>query len=1516
MIHLLGLKDVDVDLAPLRNALLLLKPTGKDGFEGLLALALARITGTPMRLAASGFQFGMDGQGEGSFTPVCFEAKRYGDNLGREAVITKIADLSRRKDEAEILWVLGATTEVPNQLAQDLRDDGIEQGIATLVLDWNDQTLPSLAVTLANAGYDIAGWISKRSKASLDAKELATILDHLRTDPAAQARWKNLAREFLASEISTKHAVLANKIWLRSTLSSQNNARARLGQPTVPKQPDVPVLARQTLRDAIGQGLSSDSTCIVLGGEGVGKSWVAADFALEFRGFSLILGAEKLEGVKTTDLEAMLVQEFAAQNENGDASLPRWQRRLKAWENSSPAEGFIVVVDGINQRPSIAWDRVLTILEGYLEDRGGKLIVTSRPRFYERNVQKGFDRKHKVSLGNWSGPERNQILNKAGIDHRALDSTALDSLLNPRLLGIAIAVLPTNKPDAWAGLTVEGLLFEHIRMTQVDGFEDQSPEELCDVLSRDAGRILDTLSQNPSDVRSIVLEADVKAVYETRFFQSTKGPGGGYKLNDEGLTLALGFAVVDRVWTAGPDDGQLSATIEALLEPISALDLTSRVVLAALHISAFDQERFNPSIFAGLVSAFCELQNLDEDAYPQFFNVVRCKPEATLEAAKAKLLEWRNPINERWLVCAIQQLFAENATKPVVSLAVHDWLRHVNIDASDQHTKYGRRDQKDEEREKARQQEIDTAIAAFSQHEQEVFKRCRIAKGDTDALLTQSLRLLAGEPLAPWAESLTALVFGFHLDHSIHQARKSFDQLTQFNRIDPVEAGHALLTAAEPFRSNETSRAGKWTLVRMLYATGHPDHANESKAIADELRKDWPDLSSFSRREQLCATDPCNPASGRPDNIDDTIRMYESLDIEKMLSFMGHAKEDWDREDALCAMSRFAPNSAILKNRELCQSILTRDGLPLRQIALNGTSLAPLLDRDHSLGLSARLREGTELDTLPKQDVKIVKCYMLMFALPQLSGDEQLELMTSESIAGNYSLDCIPSLKRPSQAVLLAKLSAARVQNDSQVAFGALSLVAHTYDVISAELENAVASFMSSDNSLVRAVVFEIALNTKNKRLRQQHLESKWHANEGVSPKTYESSNGSALLIDAVADGEAKFEEIVARISPESWYHAEQLLGGDIANVILTMFDERLRDAAEKSVDLTPPPIEVSLAPHDLVSHSFRSATEREPSATTNRNSRSIFSNDETEDEFNKRQERVHRLFDELEKSLSEKQLLILTEQIEFDSLLEMLAGREQLAREWMGLLSDLPKQQFAWFKDLAFVVSVANMNGDEERAAGLLEKAIQSDAYVKHVYSDGLSLEHKAVWSCPQTPGIEALWKSRLSHCKTDDALAREVLAAERFGGRKFIWDHANELFASERPIDVALGATIAGFSKQIDAFKPMLDSQDTGVGFLSEAAKAGKKAQERVAWSEHWIKKMWSAEAPEDFWLNQNLVAKIIDARSEYSHEIYRSQNQWSSFSTIFTRSRRDRIKKWQKERAKTLYGSETPDEIFLVH
>ena len=334
--------------------------------------------------------------------------------------------------------------------------------------------------------------------------------------------------------------------------------------------------------------------------------------------------------------------------------------------------------------------------------------------------------------------------------------------------------------------------------------------------------------------------------------------------------------------------------------------------------------------------------------------------------------------------------------------------------------------------------------------------------------------------------------------------------------------------------------------------------------------------------------------------------------------------------------------------------------------------------------------------------------------------------------------------------------------------------------------------------------------------------------------------------------GDAEFDDILPRIAPESWYLAQHRIGNDITHAIITLFDERLRKSAETSGEPVSPPVEVKIAPDDHTVHSFRSVEERLPAGTSKDRSSIFLTDPELFEDYQKREKRNHKLFEEMESVLAKKDILLLIEQVDFDSFRTMLADRNDLTLQWAHLLESMPDQQFPWFRDFALKIAAAIMSWDKEKAARLLEKAVESDAFVRRVYPDGLSLEHKAVWSCAASPAIELFWKERLIRCVSDDLLALEVPAAERFGAEDFIRDLAGKLIRSERSVDIALGITIAGFSKQIPHFKPILDAFDPSPGFIGKAIKAAGKAQDKALWADHWVNRMWSADNPEGFWLN----------------------------------------------------------------
>jgi hypothetical protein len=78
----------------LRATVRKLKPTGTDGFEGLMAVVLTDLTKRTFALASSGSQRGKDGQSTLDDGAISFEGKLYEDAVAKDQILSKIAELA------------------------------------------------------------------------------------------------------------------------------------------------------------------------------------------------------------------------------------------------------------------------------------------------------------------------------------------------------------------------------------------------------------------------------------------------------------------------------------------------------------------------------------------------------------------------------------------------------------------------------------------------------------------------------------------------------------------------------------------------------------------------------------------------------------------------------------------------------------------------------------------------------------------------------------------------------------------------------------------------------------------------------------------------------------------------------------------------------------------------------------------------------------------------------------------------------------------------------------------------------------------------------------------------------------------------------------------------------------------------------------------------------------------------------------------------------------------------------
>lgn len=116
-----------------------------------------------------------------------------------------------------------------------------------------------------------------------------------------------------------------------------------------------------------------------------------------------------------------------------------------------------------------------------------KILVTSRTIFFNEKVKRKITANYEtVTITDWSEQERNEILVQKDIDPKRLTASVANSLLNPRLLNIAISLFDKQKIQNIAELDVNRILLEHIWQMDSDNYGKMTSSEFLQSLQRHA----------------------------------------------------------------------------------------------------------------------------------------------------------------------------------------------------------------------------------------------------------------------------------------------------------------------------------------------------------------------------------------------------------------------------------------------------------------------------------------------------------------------------------------------------------------------------------------------------------------------------------------------------------------------------------------------------------------------------------------------------------------------------------------------------------------------------------------------------------------------------------------------------------------------------------------------------------------------------------------------------------------------------------------------------------------------
>jgi len=1526
------MNNVDkVHAEALKEALLSLDPSGPDGFEGLLGIILGAITGQSFRLAKSGSQLGRDGDSAFDGGATFFEGKRYKEGLSKNDISVKLFDVGNDDVSLLDLWILGATCEVASQTVDAAKKFATKNGFGIVILDWSNNDLGALLVATIVGGAKSKEFIRQNLTggpgAGLILPAVAAI-DHFAKHADLPSRTSSLRRS-LTEDVGLGHAKALNQAWVGRLLKNKRAARAELGQPLSPLDPSGPLALdrpeRTELTNAFSGSPDSDIYAIV-GEEGVGKSWLAVQsWNLSHpQSLLVICPADDLTGDGTEDLDDFLIRKLLIQTGLAitDPAIARWKRRFIAWRANTPASSvrLTLIADGLNQPLKSNWGRWLDRVASYLKELGGCLVLTTRTQHWARIKDALSCNVKTITLAEWSIQDVKKILGSCAIDCSNSSIEVLTSVRNPRLLGIAIELIESNTIELLDELSVGRLLFEHMRRTQELGATSIPPALFAELLKRLASAVLARASkQDTDDLRlfDLVQESQLESVASSRFFAAVRGSSSQYEIKPEGLNLALALYLVDRLEREVRNEREPGDRLSTILEPISALDETGKVVLLATQIACLD-EQTSPAIRSALIEKFVSLQNLPNNEVDAFSVLAKSVPSAFLQAAESVYLKQEHVASKEWLLYSLLNRRDEPDVSLQIVNSVKRWLSfYSSAPERGMHgdPRYNTATEIDEERTRVLREieERDSTLTEF----EHLFLTKNLIEAPTpkfDNLSRFSFYLLAGLPLEDLAPCIVNWRFSQAFNPSTSAPYEEFEQLLRYNRADWQETRLALLRELEALPKGRLSSIGSWTRAGVLYGTGDVIDALEAESIVDELTRDREHFKGWSRRETYCSVDPCDPYAVEPYNVAETTQHYRQIDLGKVAISRGMNEEGHLFRGARAALARFASDDAVNMHRGFATEVLSRSGFARRQGVLELRHHGSALTKDIALRFLSDCLSSTAKykDGKDSQESFITAQFSLAIALPHLSAEEQLE-----AIAGLQSdtilLEVLFCVRTATPAKVEQVLQSALQSGSEDCQAAVLAAIYYSKAALTPCSVAVVKQLIRSSSRTVRHEALALAALSGETCLLKEVVDSGWRA-ESVSSSDFEDWHGSNAVLKALEAGLIGTELALDRISLSHYGFAIAVLPCGQVATIAARIGTALAKALNYEGDIELPDIETSMpkipaSTPPLVSLSERTSTVGNLASQMDRLA-------ETEEQFDDRQRRMSDAYKRFASDLTATGAGLILSDVTLEGIKAIVGQDPDRDLRWLQMLIGASDSKLRHLHHFALQFAAALGASGNALALKLVTRILTLSPTVRRVTGTAkVPTESITLWSSAASPAMIDICKDRLRTPQKNSDIAREVIAAHLCGKVDLLRSFTDELLAVGRPYEIALALTIVGFGDESTHADSVLSRFSEAKGFIGTAHAAAREAYVRNVWARSWYTQMRNAGRPEDFWRASVLFGKVVDGRFDIWPEISNGPSTvFTAFMPTIEREISSRAAKTQKTREEKLFGNKTPASIML--
>jgi hypothetical protein len=821
-------------LDALRAFLVALPPTK---FEQLAIQLIGDLLDLRLTQANAGFQHGGDGgpvgRGGRRFR---VEAKRYTSDLSARDLIGGFQQ-ALMNDEGLEAWFPIAAREISEQIASQLEEQSNKDGVPITAIDWKHQGVPALAA-LCTSNPSLVGEIA----GDVAGKAARTLI------PFCADELHRLTRELQDWHIGFESIRAVCRADLESMWRMPRAALNRLAQDAAGGA-DRPLIRRATVSHALDIWWSDaalrDAPATLLGLGGMGKTWAALAWMLQRDDLPIIVtlpsGALTVAArTGVAGIEKILGDRLAEITMVRDGAY--WSRRVRQMLRRPKEQGpvFCLLLDGINQNPSVEWLSLLHSLQDKPFSGRVRCIVTVRQLYFENSLgrlRRLAEPPSVVPVDQFDaepGGEFDQMLAAVDLTRGDLAEGLERFARTPRLFTL---VIRHRARLAEGGIvTVHRLLWEYGRDTlglrSENSFTDQDWQAwLMEIARREReghkyytrAEIVETASR--ADLESSRVAARISDIVDGNFTTTTSD--GRWQLTPEIVAQALGIALLFFLEeVARQRQNDVLAALEEWLDPISGLDERAELLRAAASIIAERNDETSPQVASAVVTAWLQTQNLPPEHEQEVRRLAPSQVDPLLsaiefsdggarESARQMIVDALRSIDRTNLIA--YGLIIERCTR---------WMSHISRDVTTH--REGR-----EQIEASRAARLLDRVGFDESRTAEILGvRLEFVERRSDRIASAVASLIDGLPLA----GAGPVFLRFALALAIRGRDEGWDSIRWvclFNPIDPSETADALRILARdiagraPESGVNAQLAGRVAAL-LLWLTGFDEDADQA----------------------------------------------------------------------------------------------------------------------------------------------------------------------------------------------------------------------------------------------------------------------------------------------------------------------------------------------------------------------------------------------------------------------------------------------------------------------------------------------------------------------------------------------------------------------------------------------------------------------------------------------------------------------------------------------------------------